>query len=216
MLYSFGPAINYLTVHLLVTLFFQCFPDALYPPVLDTILCPMDALLRTNAVTSTLSLLYAPNVHHEYVSSPFTHMLLGAIVSAGGGFLVSTLGAWNADWAFSTPPVLRSGAGWLGTLDVWGGALVAFIYSATTGHPAFSSFSTYVSLVFSSSLLPHKPHPDSDFPPLSTLGGKSIATAALAILFAVRVIHTHWLTFSPPKAVGVPGSASKKPKKKTQ
>lgn len=27
MLYSFGPAINYLTVHLIVTLFFQYFPD---------------------------------------------------------------------------------------------------------------------------------------------------------------------------------------------
>jgi hypothetical protein len=84
----------------------------------------MDALLRTNSVTFTLSLLYNPNVHHEYVSSPLTHMLLGAMVSAGGGFLVSTLGAWNADWTFSTPPILRAGAGWFGTLDVWGGALV--------------------------------------------------------------------------------------------
>lgn len=99
----------------------------------------MDALLRTNAVTSTLGLLYAPNVHPEYVSSPVTHMLLGAIVSAGGGFLVSTLGAWNADWAFSTPPVLRSGAGWLGTLDVWGGALVGQ-YSVSTWHTNMNSF----------------------------------------------------------------------------
>jgi len=92
--------------------------------MLDTILFPMDALLRTGSVTYTLGLLYTPTVHHEYVSSPLTHMLLGAIVSAGGGFLASTLGAWNADWAFSTPPVLRAGAGWFGTIDIWGGALV--------------------------------------------------------------------------------------------
>ena len=84
----------------------------------------MDALLRTNAVTSTLSLLYIPSVHPEYVFSPLTHMLVGVIVSSGGGFLVSTLGAWNADWTLSTPPVLRAGVGWLGSLDLWGGALV--------------------------------------------------------------------------------------------
>ena len=84
----------------------------------------MDALLRTNSVTSSLSLLYAPNVHPEYVSSPLTHMLVGAIVSAGGGFMAGTLGAWNADWTLSTPPVLRTGTGWIGTLDIWGGALV--------------------------------------------------------------------------------------------
>ena len=51
-------------------------------------------------------------------------MLVGTIVSAGGGFLAGTLGAWNSDWTFSTPPMLRAGAGWLGTLDLWGGALV--------------------------------------------------------------------------------------------
>jgi hypothetical protein len=97
--------------------------------------------------------------------------------------------------------------------------LTAFIYSATTGHLAFSSFSTYVSLIFSSSILPtpRKPHADSDFPPLSTLGAKSIAAAALGIFFAARVIHTHWLTprISPSKVVGV-SSTGKKPKKKTQ
>jgi hypothetical protein len=95
----------------------------------------------------------------------------------------------------------------------------AFIYSATTGHPAFSSFSTFISLVFSTSVLstPRKPHPDSDFPPLNTLGAKSIAAAVLSVLFAARVMHTHWLkpVVSPPKVVGV-GNAGKKPKKKTQ
>ena len=50
-------------------------------------------------------------------------MFVGATVSAGGGFLAGTLGVWNSDWAFSTTLALRAGAGWSGTLDVWGGAL---------------------------------------------------------------------------------------------
>ena len=62
-----------------------------------------------------------------------------------------------------------------------------------------------------------KPDTNSDFPPLNTRGAKSIATAVLGILFAARVVHTHWLTpgTSVPKVAGV-GSAGKKPKKKTQ
>jgi hypothetical protein len=71
--------------------------------------------------------------------------------------------------------------------------------------------------VFSSPILPtpRKPHADSDFPPLNALGAKSIAAAVLCILFAARVMHTHWLKpgVSPPK---VAGNAAKKPKKKTQ
>lgn len=51
-------------------------------------------------------------------------MLIGAIVSAGGGLSAGTVSAWSANWVFSTPPVLRAGAGWAGTLDIWGGALV--------------------------------------------------------------------------------------------
>lgn len=51
-------------------------------------------------------------------------MLIGAIVSSGGGVIVGTISGTTANWTFSTPPFLRSGAGWDGTLDVWGGALV--------------------------------------------------------------------------------------------
>ncbi|KAF8154520.1 hypothetical protein B0H34DRAFT_716857 [Crassisporium funariophilum] len=221
MLYSFSPSINYITVHLVMTVFFKIFPDLLHLPTLDTILFPMDAILRTNAVTSILGLLYNPNVHPEYTASPLAHMVLGAVVSAGGGFTVSTLGAWHSNWSFSTPPVLRAGAGWVGTMDLWGGALVAFIYSASTGHPAYASFSTYIAMILSSPLLPipRKPHADSDFPPLSTLGAKSLAAAVLMAFFGARVIRTHWLkpvtlSDSPPKLV--PATTTRKLKKKTQ
>ncbi|KAJ3501576.1 hypothetical protein NLJ89_g9276 [Agrocybe chaxingu] len=216
MLYSFHPAINYITVHLAVTLLFKILPDLLYPPILDTVLWPLDALLRTNAVTSTLGLLYAPSVHPEYQNSALTHMIVGGIVSAGGGVAVGTLGAFSTSWSFTTPPILRAGAGWAGTLDVWGGALVALIYSSTTNHPAFASLKTYTTLLLSSPFLSatRKPHADADFPPLSTLEAKSLAYVVLAALFAARVAQTHWLDSTPaPKAAN---TVNKKPKKKTQ
>ncbi|KAF9474648.1 hypothetical protein BDN70DRAFT_884577 [Pholiota conissans] len=216
MLYSFDPSITYISVHLFITSIFYLFPDLLYAPVMDTILWPLDALLRTNAVTATLGLLYLPGVHAEYQNSPLTHMIIGAIASAGGGLSAATLGSWTPNWSLSTPPVLRPGAGWSGTLDVWGGALVALIYSSTTGHPAFSSLRRYVTLILSSPYLSMawKPHADSDFPPLSTLQAKSLATAVLGIFFAARVVNTHWLI---PVNVVVPstsGSGVKKSSKK--
>jgi len=84
----------------------------------------LDALLRTNGITSLLGLLDNPAVHPEYQNSPLTHLIVGAVVSAGGGLAAGTLGAWTPNWTLSTPPILRAGAGWAGTLDVWGGALV--------------------------------------------------------------------------------------------
>lgn len=50
-------------------------------------------------------------------------MIVGALVSSGGGLVAGTLGAWTNQWSMSTPPVLRPGAGTWGTLDVWGGAV---------------------------------------------------------------------------------------------
>jgi hypothetical protein len=94
------------------------------PALTDTMLWPLDALIRTNAITATLGLLYSPTVHPEYQNSALMHLIIGAIASAGGGLSAGTLNAWSANWAFSTPPILRAGAGWTGTLDVWGGAFV--------------------------------------------------------------------------------------------
>jgi len=219
MLYSFHPSINYISVHLFVTFVFQLFPDLLNPQVLDTILWPLDALLRTNGVASVLVLLDSPTVHPEYQNSPLTHLIVGAVVSAGGGLAAATLGAWTPNWTFSTPPILRAGAGWAGTLDVWGGALVALIYSSTTGHKAFTSLHTYTTLLLSSPpfSVTRKPHADADFPPLSSLGAKSLAGAVLGLLFAARVIKVHWLTAEVVDTTPRPAAIqSKKGKKKVQ
>ncbi|KAF4621613.1 hypothetical protein D9613_012609 [Agrocybe pediades] len=185
----------------------------LNPTFLDTLLWPIDTLLRANAVTATLGLLSYPSVHREYRDSALTHLLIGAIASSGGGLSASTLSTWAPNWSFSTPPVLRAGAGWVGTLDVWGGALVALIYSSATGHPAFASVRTYATLLLSSPLvsLTRKPHADSDFPPLDALGAKSLATAVLGVFFAARVLKTHWLGSQVPPAA----AAKKTPKKKS-
>ncbi|KAF8877941.1 hypothetical protein CPB84DRAFT_1966259 [Gymnopilus junonius] len=222
MLYSFHPAINYISVHLFFTLLFQAFPDLLYPPILDTVFWPVDALLRANAVTLTLGLFASPNVHPDYRNSPLAHFLLGAIASSGGGLSAATFSLWSPNWTFSTPPPLRAGAGWAGTLDIWGGSLVALIYSSTTHHPAFTSLHTYTTLILSSPLLSgtRKPHADSDFPPLNSLEAKSLAGVVLGLFFAARVIKQHWLIpLSPAQVPSKPTaitSPSKKAKKKVQ
>lgn len=113
----------------------------LHPRTLDTILFPLDAVLRTNSVVWTLSLLTAPSVHPQYVNSPLTHLILGALASAGGGLSAATLSTWTPNWSFRTPPVLQRGAGAFGTLDVWGGALVG-AYSPFP-YPAFCFKSNY-------------------------------------------------------------------------
>ena len=257
MLYSFGPAINYITVHLFVTLFFKHFPDVcIASPIMISVTdlnilaaistnprhssfphgCPYSYKCRYIFFESSLRSKRPPRIciftSHPYVGGGH-RVSRGRFLGKHSWYLECRLGieypssasrwcrlAWHSrfmGWCF----------GWLvfalhlgiHTVKLMPQFLKAFIYSATTGHPAFSSFSTFVSLVFSSSILPspRKPHADSDFPPLHTLGAKSIATAVLCIFFAARVLHTHWLKpgISPPKVVGV-SNAGKKPKKKTQ
>jgi len=221
MLYSFHPYINYLTVHLVLTGFFTLFPSLLHPRTIDTILFPLDALLRTNAVTSTLALIsaHADHINPLYTSSPLTHLILGAIASAGGGLSAATLSTWTNDWTFGTPPVLRRGAGLWGTLDVWGGALVAFIYSFTTAHLAFASITLAslpppLSLLIKSlnlqSLVPK--YVDS-IPPLSPIGARALAGTVLTVLFGIRVLKVHWLTPPPALPKGPTKSAKAASKK---
>lgn len=122
--YSADIYINYLTPHLLLTALFSIYPDLLNPRLLDTFLFPLDAIVRTNAITGTIGLLTNPGVNPVYASSPLAHMLLGATASAGGGLSAATLKTWTPEWSFGTPPILRQGADIWGTLDVWAGALV--------------------------------------------------------------------------------------------
>jgi Ni/Fe-hydrogenase subunit HybB-like protein len=87
-------------------------------------LWPLDALLRTNGVTGMVDALSNSKVHPEYKTSLLTPLIVGAVVSSGGGVLVGVISGTTANWSFSTPPFLRQGTSWDVTLDVWGGALV--------------------------------------------------------------------------------------------
>ncbi|KAL0958778.1 hypothetical protein HGRIS_014100 [Hohenbuehelia grisea] len=132
-LYSVHPYINYLAVHFVLTAFCSVFPSALNPRLFDTLLFPLDAILRVNAITAAVNLLSLPSVDSRLRGSPLTHAILGAIGSAGGGTSAATLGAWTHAWSLSTPVFLRGRtepglfgwtAGTVDTLDLWAGSLI--------------------------------------------------------------------------------------------
>lgn len=171
-LYSFHPYINYISTHLFLTAVFTLFPDLLTSPLLETALVPIDALLRANAVTSTVSILHDPSnsdVNPKLLLSPLFHAILGAVASAGGGVTAATLKTWTPEWSLGTPVFLRSGAGLIGSLDVWGGSLVAVIFSTMTLHPAFEDM--YLKPSFA----------------LSTLGAKAVTGYVFTVLFGYRL-----------------------------
>ncbi|KAF9269844.1 hypothetical protein L218DRAFT_850425 [Marasmius fiardii PR-910] len=187
-LYSIHPYVNYLGVHLLLTLAVSFFPTILFPqnlPTYDIVLFPLDAVLRVNAITTSLGILSTnPSVNPLLVRSPLFHLILGAVSSAGGGASAGTLSLWTSQWAFSTPVFLRSDAGWVGTLDLWGGSAVALIYGLSTSHPAFEGLLPSVIVI----------------PSLSPLGAKALCTIVLGSLFGFRALYSVPAA-APPKEV---------------
>ncbi|KAF9465960.1 hypothetical protein BDZ94DRAFT_1306685 [Collybia nuda] len=198
-LHSFHPYINYLTVHLALTYIFQSFPAALHPPTFDTALFPIDALVRTGAITGTLSLLAVSSnspVHPLLVRSPLTHLIIGALASSGGGITASTLSTWSPSWTFSTPPILSAGV-W-GSVDFWGGALVAAIYGVFTRHEAFIDVTKTLNHAVASSkfLLPSFVISQTgevvELAQLSPPLAKALGATVLSMLFGLRAWKVHW------------------------
>ncbi|KAL1741152.1 hypothetical protein HDZ31DRAFT_46053 [Schizophyllum fasciatum] len=181
-LYSFHPYINYGAVHLALTLLLSVFPQILtQAKIFDTALVPVDAFMRTNAVTGALSLLQHPRVAPELVTSTLFHLILGAAGSAGGGVAAGTFSLWSADWRLDTPVFLR-GRGTMATLDLWGGSLVAAVYGTFSLHPAFAP--VFVCLVEQGLVA-------KDLT-LSTLGARAMGALTFMALFGLRVWHTHY------------------------
>ncbi|KAF5381677.1 hypothetical protein D9615_005387 [Tricholomella constricta] len=92
MLYSPNPYIIYITTHLILTLLFHLFRFILSPSVfafLDTVLFPPRRP--------------RPPISRPLIASPVTHLIIGALASAGGGLTASTLSTWSPSWSFSTP-----------------------------------------------------------------------------------------------------------------
>ncbi|KAG5645663.1 hypothetical protein DXG03_005500 [Asterophora parasitica] len=201
MLYSPNPYTIYLTTHLVMTLFFHLFPSLLSPTLfafLDTVLFPLDALVRTAAVTGTTSLLTLDSsIARPLTTSPITHLIIGAFASAGGGLTASTLSTWSPSWSFSTPPVLRaqtlSALAW-GSMDIWGGALVATVYGTASGSEAFHGVQALVRTAVIA--LAGTGIAQGEFalgaawvPPLEA---KALAAGVLAVCFGLRAYKTHW------------------------
>ncbi|KAK7454098.1 hypothetical protein VKT23_011610 [Stygiomarasmius scandens] len=195
---SVQPYINYLAVHLLLTAVFHAFPGLLEPEMMrtyDLVLFPLDALLRVNSITSTVSTLSpeaSPNyarIHPSLPSSPFFHLLLGAVASAGGGVTAVTFSTFSPNWSFSTPVFLRPGVGLLGTMDIWGGALVAGVFGVASGHSAFKG----VVPAWIEGLMQVNVHVDgvegeAKKLVLSQKGAKALGALVLTTLFGYRAI----------------------------
>ncbi|KIK71016.1 hypothetical protein GYMLUDRAFT_33122 [Collybiopsis luxurians FD-317 M1] len=199
-LYAFQPWISYISVHLFLTFMFSMIPsvptNTAFLSDLDLLLFPLDAMLRTNAIVGALTNLSPGSSTYESISpalinSPLFHFILGCTASSGGGVTAATLGVWNPSWGSGgfTPAFLRKGPrspfkSALSTLDVWGGGVVAFVYSLSTSHAAFRPLLSILSpYVYAFTLVDLK-----DTQPLSPLGGKSLAAAVLMALFGVRAL----------------------------
>lgn len=144
--------VNYISVHLFLTLVFSrmspLLADVDLLSTMDLLLFPLDAMLRVNAVVGTLDHLSPGSPSHESISpvlinSPLFHFILGCTASAGGGVIAASLGVWNPNWGSDgfTPVFLRKGPrsplrSALSTLDVWGGGLVgqSFLLTFTSFH----------------------------------------------------------------------------------
>ncbi|GLB40969.1 hypothetical protein LshimejAT787_0901840 [Lyophyllum shimeji] len=208
MLYSTTPYIIYLTTHLTLTLLFHLFPILLSPSsiaLLDTVLFPIDALVRTGAVTGTTAHL-APGspVARPLITSPLTHLIIGALASAGGGLSASTLSTWSPTWSFSTPPVLRAPtltAFFWSSMDVWAGALVAAMYGVASGAQAFYGWQELLRLVGLGVAGIKEGACVVGTPWMSQLEAKALAAGVLAVFFGLRMYKVHWAGAAPAQQV---------------
>ncbi|KAK7057272.1 hypothetical protein R3P38DRAFT_2840331 [Favolaschia claudopus] len=201
-IYALGPWINYTMVHLFFTALFDYFPlpDS---TLTNTVLFPLDGLLRANSVILALSHLKNPSVNPLLVASPLFHFLLGAAASSGGGLLGGTLNVWTPNWHFSTPPPLRSGVwGVWTTLDIWAGGVVAATYGLLTAHPAFQPLRAQISFL--------------DAKPFSVRDAKSASAALMILLFGLRVYAMNTASKSPAKSSATTARKPSESKVKTQ
>jgi hypothetical protein len=204
-LHTIDPYINYITVHLVLTFVFELFPDLLSQKLFDTMLFPIDALVRILAITAGVNLLSSSHsasvsVHPSFVNSPFTYMIIGALSSSGGGLTAATLSTWTHAWSFSTPPLFRAETGLWGSVDFWGGALVAGIFGFVTRHEAFTEVRAALD---GAGLVSMKGTA------MDPLEAQALGAAILTILFGVRVWKVYW-------AAGEAPSEEKDEKSKAQ
>lgn len=190
-LLSVQPWINYLGVHIFFGYIVDFAPSA---KVIDTALPLLDAILRTGAICGSVSMARAhPNP--AIASSLFFQLFIGAVASAGGGVSASTLGVWNAEWTLRVPPFLRGG--FIDTLDIWSGSLIAAVYGCLLGlHPEYEPYTRWLSG------MGEKYVPGSSL--MSPLEARTVCTVALSAIYAFRVYNIHYATPARVAAIPVP------------
>ncbi|KAF8317650.1 hypothetical protein DL93DRAFT_514337 [Clavulina sp. PMI_390] len=191
------PWLNYISVHILFGYAVDYAPS---PKFLDTYLPIFDAILRTGSVCGAVSAARAhPNP--AIASSTFFHLIIGAVASAGGGVTASTLGVWNTEWSLRRPPFLQGGV--VDTLDLWGGSIVAAVYSCLLGlNPAYEPYTRWLSG------LGDKYEPGT--PLMTPLEARSVSVIILAGLFAWRAYMIHYTTPVQAKSAPTPTSIKEK------
>jgi len=182
------PTINYLSVHIFITYLLTntsiAFPS---PKILNSFLPLIDAILRTGAICSSVTLAHThPNP--ALSSSLFLQLVIGAVASAGGAVSASTLGIWELEWSFRTPPFLRGGL--VDTLDVWSGSLAAAVYGMLLGfHPAYEPYTRFFARFVSGWKGPYI----QGTPLMSPLEARSVSVIVLTTLYTFRVYRTHYV-----------------------
>lgn len=181
-LLSISPLINYLGVYILFSYVVDMAPSL---KTIDTALPLLDAIFRTGSICGAVNLAYT-HQNPAISSSLFFQLLVGAIASAGGGTAAATLGVWDSEWTFRTPPFLRGGV--MDTLDIWSGSLAAAVYACLMGyHPAYEPYARWLSGM-GDKYVPGTPL-------MSPLEARSAATLVLTLLFAFRVYNVHYTSF---------------------
>jgi len=178
-LYSINSWIGYLSVHLFLTAVIPHIQNILSPRILDTVLVPIDAILRLTSITTALSLLQS-HPDDRLSQSLFLQLFIGSVASAGGGITAATLEVWTPEWKFGTPVVLKGG--WIASVDFWGGIITTFTYGLlTASHPTYQHFLYSLSIT------------SDPGPVLTPLGARAAATIVLSTIFFWRALAVHWV-----------------------
>lgn len=110
------------------------------PPLLLSLLGSIiDALARGVPISALPSALSSGQQQASWI----TPLLLSAIATCAGGWIVQTFGLAEDEWRIGLPSVLQGGI--MGTLDVWAAMLVAFAHGGMRGsHPEFMPVTTWL------------------------------------------------------------------------
>lgn len=171
------PLINYLSVHLILSLIF---PVSSIPPphFLDPLIFLLDALMRTFPISGAV--LSTANHPNEAIrSSLMFPLVLGGLSTSGGGLIASTLNVFGPEWKFSTPPILF--AGWPAYFDFVAGAIGAATYIATS-HPIVANLLGAVKS-------------ETGIAAVSVLSARSLVCLVLCVLYAGRALTLYGSPF---------------------